>query len=432
MKICWIDSFIWLVFVSFRVWIGFAIYAQDAVKDQLVQLLSASEWHSARLILPLGHPDNAEIGERLEFFINTQRPPSAEANLYNFWEIPFLNRDNLQRFAGGAGIAPGARQLIDVASRPENHVIWQFGSGANAEIEVMKRRASAQVDGIQWKPEDNWRANYLRTGDLILLPVGSPQLRLVRARGISIYARSLQEFFRSTPLQLTRVAGVTSNFLGTEIGWALLRVGQIETNKVKQLGDLSLLFSTNADHDITPAEATDTLFGQRRLPERGLLLGAGWHGLESSDVKPFRWAGAKSEVILTQMRAVVAGWLGLGRSEAKRFRWIGAQSEVILTQAHAGTCTLNIDMEPALLVGSDPFALRIMSADRSATYPMQGRQSMHFEFVSQGEPIQVIRLQALGGMSAPPPGDPRLLKARVFSLYLSGKCSEPSPSKVKN
>jgi hypothetical protein len=391
---------IWLVFVSFRVWIGYAIYAQDTVKDQLVQLLSASEWHSARLILPLGHPDNAEIGERLEFFINTQRPPSAEANLYNFWEIPFLNRDNLQRFAGGAGIAPGARQLNDVASRPENHVIWQFGSGANAEIEVRKRQTSAQMDGVKWEPEDIWRANYLRTGDLILLPVGSPLLRLVRARGVSMYARSLEEFLRRTPLQLTRVGGVTSNFWGTKVGWALLRVGQIETNKAKQPYDLSLLFSTNADHDITPGEATDTLFGLRRLPERGLLLGAGWHGLEGS--------------------------------EAKRFRWMGAQSDVILTQARAGTCALNIDMEPALLVGSDPFALRIMSGDRSATYPMQGRQSMHFEFVAEGQPIQVIRLQALGGMSAPPPGDPRLLKARVFSLHLSGKCSEPSTSEVKN
>lgn len=345
---------VWLSFVAYRLFLGGAIYAQDAVKDRLAQLLSAPEYYSLRLALPFDHPDNAEIGERLEFFIDRERPQQAAVDIYNFWEIPFLNRDNLQRFSGSVGISPGMRQLIEVTAKPEKYVLWKFGSMPDAYIEVMKRTLGGRSEDIGWSPEDIWHASYLRAGDILLVPVGGALLKNLRARGVRLYGQGGEDFLHRTPLQLSRLGGVRSSLWLAELGWDVFRVERLD-----EYDQLARLLTTNAKKDITPDTATATLFDEHRLPENGLLLGKGWFELE-----------------------------GAGNT---RFRWIGIQSEIVLTHLRPGACVLEIDMEPALPAGSQPFVLMAKASGHSMDNPMQGRQTIRFEFRAGGSQYKLLK-----------------------------------------
>jgi hypothetical protein len=372
--------------------LGSAIYAQDQAKDRLATLLSTEGFHSSRLVLPYAHPDNAEIGERLEFFIGRERSPEDDvADLYNFWELPFLNRDNMNRFIGGAGIQPGMRQLSDVAAKPEKYVIWQFGSNPNDALEVIKRTLARATDGIAWSPEDIWYTSYLRVGDLILVPVGKSWLKIFRARGVGMYSQNIEDFISRTPLNMTRVGGVRSGIKFVELGWDVLRVDEINEDDPKQPYGVIRLLNSNSKADIVPLTSTTPLFEEHRLPSNGLLLGTGWHAIESA-----------SNV---------------------RFRWMGESSEVALTDLRTGGCELEFDIEPLLQPGLPEFVLTAKTGDRFVDYPLQGRQTIRFDFQAEGNLVQVIRLEARGGMTAPPPGDARLLKARAFAFRLIGPCS---------
>jgi hypothetical protein len=383
---------VWLGYLIFRILLGSAIYAQDEAKDKLAKLLSMDGFISSRLVLPFAHPDSAEIGERLEFFIGRKRSPEDVADLYNFWESPFLNRDNLNRFVGGAGIAPTMRQLSDVAAKPGKYVIWQFGSiPPNESLKVTKRTLAASADGIAWSTEDIWNASYLRVGDLILVPVGKSWLKIFLARGVRMYRQNTDDFTRRTPLKMTLVGGVRSGIKFAELGWDVLRVDEINEDDPKQPYGVTLLLNTNSKTDIVPLTSTTTLFEEHRLPSNGLLLGTGWHGLE--------------------------------RASNVRFRWMGESSEIALTNLRAGGCELEFDVEPLLLPRLPEFVLTARSGGRFVDYPLQGRQTIRFNFQAEGKPVQVIRLEARGGMTSSPPGDVRLLKARVFGFRLLGACS---------
>ncbi len=358
----------WCGFLGFRAFVGGAIYAQDALKDELAAHLSSPEWFGERIVLPFTHPDSAEVGERLKFFINRIRPEEHSVEMYNFWEPPFLNRENLERFDGSAGIAPDRRQLAEAAEHPERYVMWQFGT---------------REPGIFSIPI-GFQASYLRKGDLILLPTTSHELHWVRARGISMY-QSAEDFVQRTPLQLSRVGGVSRQVAHATIGWDIFRVEDtLEEAQTGVVYPLALLMTLNDKTDIIPFVSSETLFAEHRFPDNGVLIGRGWYGVE--------------------------------RHGGTFFRWMGASSEIVLTMLPAGICTISIDVEPLLLPGSEPFSLRITKGSDQAAFPLQGRDTVVFNFRSTGESQQILRLNTSGGATSAPKGDQRLLKVRAFGL----------------
>ena len=388
---------VWLGYLIFRIFLGSAIFAQDEAKDHLAKLLSAERFHFSRLVLPLAHPDNAEIGERLEYFIDRERSPEFVADLYNFWELPFLNRGNMKRFAGGAGLPPGNRQLSEVANQPEKYAIWQYGTTANDQLDLLplqtgiRKNLARSKEGNVWSPQDIWQFSYLRVGDFILVPVGKSWLNLLRIRGVAMYSQNTDDFTHRTPLRMTKVGGVRSGLKFAELGWDVLHVDEIIEDDPKQPYGVIRLLQSNAKFDVVPLSSTASLFDEYRLPSNGLLLGAGWHGIES------------------------AGNV--------RFRWMGESSEIALTYARAGGCELELDIEPLLQPGLAKFAFTANSGEHTIDYQLLGRQKIRFDFNAEGSTVQVIRLEARGGMTTPPPGDIRLLKARIFGLKLTGVCS---------
>ena len=382
---------LWLGFITYRIFLGSAIYSQDAAKDSLAEVLAEPQYHFTRSVLTLGHPNNAEIGERLKFFINRIRPSEVPVDLYNFWEPPSANRDNLQRFEGSVGLSPEVRQLREVAVKSDNYFIWQFGQMSSEELELAKGPSGSNVGGINWSSEDIWRASYLRVGDILVVPVGSHFLNYSRSRGMSLYRQSSDDFLRGTALKLSKLGGVRTGVWFTELGWDLFRVESITKESPGQLYGLALLLSGNAQTDITPQSSRVTLFEEHRLPDSGLLLGNGWHAVED-----------------------VAG--------NSRFRWMGDRSEVVLTNLRSGLCALEIDVEPMLQPGNLPFRLLVRGNSRNREYPLQGRQTIRFMFQADARAEQVVEIEALGGMTATPPNDARLLKARMFSLRLAGDC----------
>lgn len=382
----WLGVAVWCGFLGFRLFVGFAVYAQDALKDDLALYLSSPDLYQQRMVLPLTHPDSAEVGERLKFFINRNRPEGQAVDLFNFWEPAFVNRQNLQRFNSGAGIAPQTRQLAEVAQHPERYIIWQFGTNPETYIKLHKHTSGFEISP-DWQPDMPWRSGYLNRGDLILVPMGSHLFQNIRARGVAMYSTTVQDFLRSTPLQLTYMGGVQRGLQFASMSWNLFRVGDILADTEGTQGySLTNLMALNAEADIIPTASTDALFGQHRYAEKSVLLGNGWYSLEQAG--------------------------------GSRFRWMGTNSAVVLTQLPAGACSLALDVEPLLTPDSEEFSLNLAIGSDKTEFPLIGRNSVTFNFKSSGEKLQIINLSTRGGMKTPPKDDPRLLKIRVFSIKL--------------
>lgn len=58
----------------------------------------------------------------------------------------------------------------------------------------------------------------------------------------------------------------------------------------------------NVPGDIVPAESLLGLRTRADLPENGLFLGQGWHGLERDGRQPFRWLQSNGQIVITRPR----------------------------------------------------------------------------------------------------------------------------------
>lgn len=360
---------IWLIYFAYRIFFGISIFYFDAVKDDLAHFMSRISLIGKRVVLPFTHPQSAEVGERLKFFINSEHPLKNKIDLYNFWEPPFLNRQNLQRFDSSAAWVPNKDQLLDIAEKPEKFVIWSLG----------------------YKNE-GWKNEYLKAGDVILVPVGSKLLNKVNARGVSMHAKSPSDFLKTTPLELETIGQVRRNFASLWLGWELFEVKSI--NVADDYGGYSkqILKVLNDKSEILPTKSTEALFNNNELPVAGVLLGSGWYGLEHHNHKYFRWAGN--------------------------------QSEIVLTRLPNGNCSISMRLEPLLDAQSKPLSLNWSLGLNKGVAVLTSGESVQFNFDSSGASLQILKLYAEGGMEVPPVNDPRLLKMRVFNI------DEPSCSKT--
>lgn len=364
---------VWVIYFVYRIFFGIAIFYFDAIKDDLAQFMSNRNLIEKRVVLPFTHPESAEVGERLEFFINAVRPLNNKIDLYNFWEPPFLNRHYLQRFDTSAGMIPNKGQLNELAKNPEKFVIWNLNN-----INFFEKGSS-------------WRNEYLETGDLILVPVGSKILDKIHARGISMHAKSPSEFLKSTPIEIESIGQVRRNLASLWLGWELFEVKSFEIAEDSSGYSKHILKVLNDKTEILPTKSTDALFNNNELQEEGVLLGKGWYEPEYQN--------------------------------SRFFRWTGTQSEIVLTRLPEGRCSVSLHLEPLLDAQSKPLRLNWSLGLNEGSHVLTSEKSLQFDFESSGESVQILKLYAGGGMQITPVNDPRLLKMRVFNIE-EPRCSK--------
>ena len=203
-RICIISGSI--ILVSIRLPVGFLIYQQDELKDQLALELSEPRWADKKFILPFNHPNSAEIGERIEYFSNLKRSDEHKLILFNFWEHNGNVIGNVSRFETSVGSPPVKGQLSEVASKHYPMVIWKFGVSDNA-----------------W-PKSMWSYDQPKVGDILIVPYGQNIPSWVNARGIGLF-RSSFEFPKD--LETVEVADVSRQLYSLRFGWRLFVITKL-------------------------------------------------------------------------------------------------------------------------------------------------------------------------------------------------------------
>jgi len=195
-----------IIFFGSRIYSGFFIYQQDALKDELAIYLAQPEFLSRRYVLTFSNPNAAEVGERIKFFSNLKRLPSKNIDLFNFWEPPSDLIKNINRFNLSVGVPPPIDQLAAVVNQDNKYLIWKYADGA-----------------FKW-PNSMWSYDELRQGDLLLFPYSKAMPRWVNARGAGMYAEN-QNLPQSLGLKF---AGEVKKELGrTTLGWQLFEVEKL-------------------------------------------------------------------------------------------------------------------------------------------------------------------------------------------------------------
>jgi len=362
-------SIIWLSLFAYRTADAVAIYSFDSAKDKIAEYLARPEFSGRRIIVPLPHPNNAELGERLEFFINRSRANNDPVDLYNFWEFPSNNLANIARFADSAGLPPTREQLEYVSHSRNRFILWGFGPRG--------RYNYAMADS------DIWHVTFLQKGDLILAPTGSKNLRNFHARGLSIHTKSAAQFSEDSPLELKHIGGVSSGIYPIRLGWDVFEVESDDLDSDNSQYTLSSLRVSNKRKDITPESSRTAIYANKILPEDGILLGDGWFDIESAHGAPFRW--------------------------------MSTDSSILVIDARPGKCEVKLDTDPLGPPSTSPVSI---SSPQATITPatISSRGEVAINFISTGAQIQKIDLHVDGGLAAPLKGDPRLLKMRLFRI----------------
>ena len=190
-----------VAFAAMRSISGFLIYHQDELKDELAQELSDIKWKNNRFILPFNHPNSAEIGERIKFFVN-RRSGGQDFLLFNFWEFDPKVIADINRFDSSVGVPPTQGQLLD-ASITKGPIIWKFGGG-----------------DPKW-PKSMWQFGRASNGDILLIPYGKNIPSWVQARGIGMFKGDFQV---PSGLNVMEIGRLGHSYAGIEFGWKVLQI----------------------------------------------------------------------------------------------------------------------------------------------------------------------------------------------------------------
>ncbi len=363
---------VWGGYFFYRLLLGGSVYAFDALKDNLALYLSQPEFLQKRIVLPYDSPQSAEIGERLEFFIDAAREPADAVSIYNFWEPAFSDKENLNRFSTSAGVAPSQGMLAHLVGEPEYRAgtsIWRLGGKESFYF-------SGELN------EDTWKHDYLRAGDLLLVQTGSAWYSRLKTRGLNMHSKSPESFMRKAPVALRHLGGVHQNVGPLWLGWDVFEVRSSTVSAIVPGYDVYFLRALNEyEQDITDKKARHDLFNASAI-STAALLGHGWYALETQG----------DEV----------------------FRWMGERANVLLSQTSSGVCSVYLDVEP-LIAGQDPLSLRVALDGETAAYDLKERQRIRFNYKSSGSTPKIMTLMAGGGLEHVP-GDTRTLKLRAFSI----------------
>jgi hypothetical protein len=119
----------------------------------------------------------------------------------------------------------------------------------------------------------------------------------------------------------------------------------------------------------------------------------------------------------TQRDAILigGGWHQLESQMQETFRWVENDAELIIPQSTGTRQTLSLEVEPGPGVGLQPFTLQVLDGEGHTvtTAEVKGREVVNVTLpVTQGQSA-VFRLHVEGG-GLPAPNDPRILNFRIF------------------
>ena len=192
-----------IIFFGARIYSGFFIYQQDALKDDLALYLARPEYLFRRYVLTFSEPNAAEVGERIKFFSNLKRPSSKNIDLFNFWELPMDINRSINRFNLSVGVPPPVDQLVAATNLDNKFLIWKYS------------------DGVTKWPNSMWSYDELRKGDLLLIPFSKNLPIWVHARGAGMYVENL---YLPKSLVLQPIGEVKKDLGSTTVGWKLYEV----------------------------------------------------------------------------------------------------------------------------------------------------------------------------------------------------------------
>lgn len=345
----------WMILIVNRINIGISIYYLDALKDKLAFMLSENQYKDRRFILPLTSPSSAEIGERIKYFTNLNKNDNSTINLYNFWEKPFFNRENIDRFNNEPGVTPNREQLENLRVFKNNFIIWKF-----AEINLMQER-DVDYDSL-------WSNSFLKKGDLILLSYGNLK-KTSNTRGLSLHQQTIDSFLNEMPIKLRKIDFVENNIFFMNMGWAIFEVESDFLDNRIEYDEYNFKKLNYGSDDIL----------NNSIEDAKLLFGFGWYSVE--------------------------------KQNSSKFRWSDKTSELVLHNLPFGKYKISIDLEP--LKHGDEINI-INNNMQIYKSNLESRNVISFNFDSNGEKVQIleVQLKLLNKIS----NDPRNLGIRVYSL----------------
>jgi hypothetical protein len=208
-----------------RIYNGLAIYSLDETKDIFAGSLCDKSGKDQKIVLAQFHPDSAELGERLEFFID-KKCEYKNIDIFNMIEGPFTNRNDFDRYRGGAGLSPSKNQMKKANDKRASYIMWSFGPfngnpGAKYRNEV-------------------WFFAPLKKGDWIAVPVGNARNRFVPARGVQLYSQPSKDYLNGyfSGIELKKIDDSKLSLRLNKtffMGWEIYEV--IKINRTPAIGE---------------------------------------------------------------------------------------------------------------------------------------------------------------------------------------------------
>ncbi len=143
---------------------------------------------------------------------------------------------------------------------------------------------------------------------------------------------------------------------------------------------------------------------------------------------PFQSKGTSLDIYKPEDSVILAGtgWHSFELDGADSFRWAGQDVRLHVAQLTRAPYELALEIEPGPAVGNKPFDLVISESGTQVTrVKVFGRQTIKIDLGS-GEPrVRMLSLEAANAApSLPAPGDPRVLKFRIFKIDVTRSAND--------
>ncbi len=266
-----------------RWYTGEAILAQDKAKDDLVAALNHDVLDHPQVIPAFFKSGAIEIGISLKSYLNFSGLKSPVTN-FNFIEGPWVNFYDFNRFNDSPTQPPLLSEVVEASKLDAPFVLWKYLEGG--------------------KKGSVWTSAPLQPGDIVLIMVGSPDNYKIKARGISSYSLSSEDYFETW---FRGVKFKIRNRIREELpghhflGWDVAEVVSIDTNPTPDFNGLNLDAQGRPYSEFKPNQ---------------IYLGDQWRGLSWDKTNnPARWAMNRAQIFLPASRGAKTMVLSLERNK---------------------------------------------------------------------------------------------------------------------
>jgi len=154
--------------------------------------------------------------------------------------------------------------------------------------------------------------------------------------------------------------------------------------------EMAALIGLNPQDDITPARDRQSLRVRHVLPENGLLIGAGWHGVERDTSNGY-------------------------------FRWVNTEAHLLVTKPDGKPKLLSMHVWPGYANEGNPVAVSLVAPDGATLGEAVIDHEQMLEFYITPPPCEsaTYLLRVAKSLNKPLPTDPRILNLGVSNLRLS-------------